>query len=421
MTESRKTAFTILLRCEKDTAYSNIALSAALSVSEMSQADKAFTSELVYGTLERRLSLDFFLSKLSDRKIDEIDRKIVIILHMALYQLLYLDRVPAHSICNEAVEMTKTLASASAAGFVNAVLRNFLRKKAALREEFEKHADLSARYSVSQSIVNLLLMEYGPEKAVSILEGLNQNRKLSLSVNTGKITTERLAETLKGTISDFDTVTLEKQGNIERLPGFSEGWFFVQDRASAKAVTVLNPKPGETVFDVCAAPGGKSIKAAVLMRGTGTVVSRDLHQNKLKLLEASSKRLGLNNIHCEAFDSTREDPENAEKADKVICDAPCSGLGVLSKKPEIRYKNAQDFERLPEIQLKILTQSAKLLKENGCILYSTCTVNQNENGGVVERFLSENPGYSREYEEQILPDIENDGFYIAIIRKKIVY
>ena len=342
--------------------------------------------------------------------------------------------IPDFAAVNETVKLTKNPGERS---FVNAVLRRAADSKNDLpypKREKNVLRYLSVKYSVPLALVKHFKSVFGEGDTEKLLEAFSEEKRLSLTVNTRKTTREALMSEL----SDFaplcsqytdNGIVLGEKTPPSRLPGFDSGEFFIQDEASRIATAVLSAEEGNTVIDVCAAPGGKSFAAAIKVGKCGSVYSFDIHASKLSLIESGAKRLGLDNIKVGCRDATSPDEELAGKADRVICDVPCSGLGVLSKKPDIRYKDLSSLTELPELQYSILEESAKYLKRGGYLVYSTCTLNPSENENVTDKFINEHKEFS--YEKISLGDISSDsgkitllphihgtdGFFVALIKR----
>ena len=421
---AREAALISLLRCEAQGKYSNLELSSAIKKHGLDGAEKALFTRLVYGVIERKITLDHVIGKFSDIPTDKIDADAAMILRIGLYQFYYLDRIPESAIVNEAVESAKKRKK-SAAGFVNAILRSAVRagKKIPLPPETEKEY-LSVRYSLPDGLIRMFSEQYGREGCMEILEGIDRVPYTALAVNTLKISREELAGMLTdaGCAAQIPLSPPNALYLVNGLPrtaeeAIAQGLCFVQDVSSQRAVEALSPAPGETLVDVCACPGGKSFYAAILMRNGGRIVSRDLHANKLSLVRNGAVRLGFSMIETEAADASVPDPSYTGIADKVICDVPCSGLGVIAKKPDIRFKDIDGFARLTETQYAIITASSGYLKVGGRLLYSTCTLNKNENESVVQRFLSEHDGFRAVETRTSFPCIYNDGFFHAVIER----
>ncbi|MBQ3593586.1 MAG: 16S rRNA (cytosine(967)-C(5))-methyltransferase RsmB [Clostridia bacterium] len=408
MTDSRITAYNILLKCEKSGAYSNIELSGSLSKANLDDRDKAFVTNLTYGVLSRLITLDAIISKLYNKNISKLDKSVLVILRMGLYQLKYMDKVPENAAVYESVELCKKFVNRGAAGLVNGILRSFVRSGADVENT------LDVQYSCDESICEMLISQYGEEVAKNVLDSFFTPRKIYATVNTLAISVQEIAKKHYAVIVDEATVEI-KSSVIDKINDSNE--FFVQDITSSKAVEMLSPEENDTLADICAAPGGKSLKAAIMMKNKGSITSFDLHSNKLLLLDKSAKRLGIDIIKTAQGDGTVRNPNLADKFDKIICDVPCSGLGVIARKPEIRYKKTSDFEGLYAVQGKILKNASTYLKKGGKLLYSTCTINKKENEECVKAFLENNSGYRLVKEKLYLPTDDNDGFYAAIIER----
>ena len=425
---ARELAYGLLTKAENSRQYSNIALDNALSKSDLSPIDKGLVSAIFYGVLERRLTLDYQISQLSSRKLEEIDISALIALRMGIYQIIYLDRIPAHAAINETVE----LCPKKLRGFTNAILRSFLRgKKLFLPEKNDTVNYLSVRYSISVPLLKRFLLIFGEEDTVALLEALNQPQKTTVRANT--LLTDRdslLMNIPNSTPTKNSSNGIYVKGSVRELYGFNEGLFFVQDEASQICVEALGAKPDELIMDICACPGSKSFGAAIEMNNKGNIFAFDLHENKLSLVINNAKRLRIDIINTAKRDGRDFLEDFKEKADRIICDVPCSGFGVLAKKPELRYKDPNESSALPKIQSDILDNACRYLKKGGTLIYSTCTLFPEENEDNVQTFLSRHPDFSLVpwsvgsiYADNgmitLLPHIHNtDGFFIAkLIRK----
>jgi len=424
-TNIRAVALTVLDKCTASGQYSNIALDTALKRNELSIADRGLLTSLVYGTLEHLLTLDHFISALSSRGLDELDGHTRNLLRLGLYQLAFLDRVPDHAAVNETVE----LAPKRTRGFVNAILRAFLRadKQIPLPDrDCDPIAYLSARYSFAPAICEKFLSIFGFDCTERLLTSFCAPPSVTLRVNTLKTTRRSLLREL--TEQGFDAVeTLESphgillRGNapVPSLPGFSDGLFFVQDEASQLCVEALDARPDMRAIDVCACPGSKSFGIAASMENRGTLLSCDLHQNKLSLVKSGAERLGVSIIEVLGRDAREPNPDWIGAFDRVLCDVPCSGFGVFAKKPELRYKDPAQSAGLPEIQLAILRNASTFLRAGGLLVYSTCTLLPEENEENIARFLQTSPDLSLLRERTLTPDVDGtDGFYFAVLQKR---
>ena len=416
----RKAAWDTLCRCEREGQYSNLAIDTVLKKSDFSEQDRALFTQLVYGTVERQVTLDAWIDELAAQPPEPAVR---VLLRTGLYQIAFLDRVPDHAAVNETV----ALAPRRAAGFVNAVLRAFLRRGKRIeppRADGDPEGNLAVRFSVCRPLAGELIRAFGFERAEQICRAYGQKPPVCLRVNTLKTTADDLAARLRG--EGYDTEPLGADGLLLRgnapvagMAAFSEGLFFVQDEASQRCVRALDARPGMTVLDVCACPGSKSFGAAIDMKNEGAVLSFDLHPSKLSLVENGAARLGISILSTAARDARDPLPEWEGRADRVICDVPCSGFGVVAKKPDLRLKDPAASSGLPAIQAAILERSATLLAPGGLLVYSTCTVFPAENAGVVEPFLRAHPAFVCEGQTSLYPDTDGtDGFYFAVLRRK---
>lgn len=394
--DPRRLAVESLVKWEKQGKYTGLEAAAVLGRDELCGADRGLYSALVYGVVERAVTLDYIIDKYSTIPAEKLEPVVRAVLRAGLYQLLYMDRIPDHAAVSESVGM----APKRAAGFVNGVLRSFIRndKKFDLpKKEYSLAAYFSVKYSVPEELCELFLCSYGKADAEGILSSSFGGDRLCLRVNTLKCSAAEAREKLsdmgaKSRVSEIVPDVIITSGN-EFLSGIDEGLWFVQDEASAAAVQVLSPEKDSAVIDMCAAPGGKSFGCAIIMENTGTVRSFDIHENKLSLIREGAERLGIDIITAAVGDAKAPAPELWESADYVICDAPCSGLGVMSKKPDIRYKSVSDIAGLTAVQYDVLCGAAKCVRRGGVLMYSTCTLNPAENEGVFKRFLEEHPDF----------------------------
>ncbi len=429
---AREIALDILKKTEASGGYSNIAIDTACRRYGLDERDRSLVSILVLGTIEQRITLDYYISRLS--RAGELDMDTRLVLRMALYQLSCLDRLPAYAVVNDAVNMTKSRAK----GFVNAVLRSFLRAncKIEIAGEHNSPEYMSIRYSIPIELCRLYIDTWGAERCHKIFDIFNSAPATTLRINTMRISRDeyekRLIEAgIKYSLPDdaLDAISIDG-GAVTSLYGFAEGLFFIQDAASQYCVRALDVQEGQTVIDTCACPGSKSFGCAIDMKSVGKVYSFDLHKSKLSLIESGAERLGINIIKTAERDAREPLEALFGQADRVLCDVPCSGFGVVAKKPEIRYKDIASTERLPEIQREILDESAKYLKRGGVLVYSTCTVLARENEDVVRDFLEGHPEFTpcdfelgRARSEggmlSLAPDTHGcDGFFIAKLKKK---
>ena len=437
MADPRLTVVKMLMKMESSEAYSNLLLDHAFNEAELSDRDKAFAAALFYGVLERRLTLDHVIRTNSKIAFEKLDKAAVQILRTGLYQLLYMPSVPESAAVNESVKMCKKLKCFSAQGFVNGMLRSFIRsgkKISYLGISPEKR--LSVEYSCPEWLTEKFISEYGMDFAVRALKASVGKPPVYARVNVLRTTTDKvIAELAKQRIKAapypglVNCIRLEKAGDIEKCAPFRQGLFHVQDISSQLCCLTLRPVVNETVLDVCAAPGGKSFTLAELMGNNEKLYSMDLHDMRVGLIEDGAARLGIKIITAMQNDASKFNGA-LPQADRVLCDVPCSGFGVIRRKPEIKYKPPEEFAGLPEIQYQILETSARYVKSGGTLVYSTCTLSRAENDDVADRFAASHPEFMPivqpvplsapgDYKRTYCPD-ENggDGFFTASFRRK---
>ena len=374
--------------------------------------DRAFAESIIFGTLERKITLEFILSKVLRKETKE---DVKILLMTGIYQIFFMDKVPDNAACDETVEIAKSIFGKNTAGFVNGVLRNICREKDRFFKEIET-SDEYIRYSVNNDLFHLIKEQY-PEDYRGIFSAYFGKSPLFLRVNTLKSDTKNVSKLCNGEI--LGNTMVRCSDSPLAVSNLESGEFYIQGYCSQTAVEILGAKSGETVVDVCACPGGKTLGAAIDMENTGQIYSFDIHKNKLSLINKSAQKLGIDIIQTEKQDARTTKCELLEKADRVICDVPCSGTGVMGSKPEIKYKSPEDFKGLYPTQKAIIRAAAKYLKVGGTMVYSTWSINRLENEIVVNGFLSENSGFKLQYEKTFLPFEEGfEGFYVAkIIRE----
>lgn len=431
---ARKLAAELLMQREKTEGYSNILLDAALERSDLDARDKKFCSALYYGVLERQLTLDHIIKKYSKKPPEKLDNAVLQILRTGLYQLLFMEHIPDTAAVSESVKLTKKFRKASASGFVNAVMRSFLRDEKKIEYPKENFEKLSVMYSVPVWLVKRLCESLGEKAACDFFSDALDPPPLTIRRNPLVISEEELLSGLsKYGIEKHscipDAYILTKGGNVRNDDVFRKGGFHVQDTASQLCAMALDAKEGMTVLDLCAAPGGKTFTIAELMNGKGKVYAFDLFPKRAGLIEKGAERLHLENVTAQAGDASIYNG-NLPMADMVLCDVPCSGTGVIRRKPEIRYKSEEEIAELPYIQKKILENAARYVKTGGILLYSTCTVLKEENEKIADGFLKEHP----EFEPvPLLPSVDeklsgsmitllpsyfgSDGFFMAKFRR----
>lgn len=442
MTNVRKIAYTVLCRVLDEGAYSALALNAAVKENSLEKRDASFLSALVYGVLERLLTLDEIIRQYSSVRLKKIEKKTLMALRLGVYQLIFMDKVPDSAAVNESVKLIKKLGLYQSSGFVNAVLRAIIRndKQYKLPDEKDTVSYFRIKYSCPEEIVEMFLETYGKENTERILGDLSGRPPVTVRVNTLKTTKEALTSSLTEQGIEVEDISflenslhLYHTGSIECLREFEEGLFYVQDAASQLACEILGAREGETLCDVCSAPGGKSFYSAIRMNNRGKIFSYDIYPHKTQLILGTASRLGIDIITAQVRDAA-ENGSDLPVCDRVLCDVPCSGLGILRRKPEIRYKKDTNIDFLPHLQYSILCMSVNSLPTGGEVMYSTCTLNPKENREVVEKFLLQHPefspvpltlpeGFERMFDEPshmltILPGFYNtDGFFIAKFRK----
>jgi len=427
---ARDIATAALFAFRRNSAWADGFLKDALKDSGLSKRDASLASQITYGVLQNLSLIDFYISEFSSIKMNKISPRIIDILRVGIYQLLFLDRIPDHAIVNEAVKAARR-DNPRAAGFVNAILRKISGDK-----NLPIPKDLAVKYSHPQWLVNKLQSIYGDETE-TILADNNKTPPICARVNTLVVSSEELiAELTEKEVTAVvhpwlsDCVILSETGDMSALSPFNEGKFHICDPASQMCARVLAVRPGMRVLDTCAAPGGKSFTIAQCLKGEGELVSCDIHKHKIELLKKGAERLHIKNLTAALLDGRQWKDDWRESFDAVLCDVPCSGIGVIRKKPEIRFKREEDISRLPEIQLDILRNASGYVKKGGCLVYSTCTILPEENGSVIDEFLAENGSFVREEMELSCPNGENageitllphkndcDGFFICKLRR----
>ena len=434
---ARETALQALMACRQEGAWSNAVLKDLIRRDRLDPRDAGLATRLCYGVLQNRMKLDFYLSQLLTMKLRDLHPVARDILHMGLYQLFEMDKIPESAAVNESVALTKKyVKNPKAPGLVNGVLRSAVRRK----DQLEAPKSYEDRYSHPAELIALLKGSLPKGTLEPMLIAHNEAPRTVVQVNTCRTSAEELKARLASegvTAEDHlwmkDALVLSGTGDLEKLPTFREGLFYVQDPAAKLAILCARlPEEGCRVLDCCSAPGGKSFAAAIAMGGRGSITSCDIHPHKLPLIEKGAQRLGFENITTRHQDATAFVPEWEGAMDCVIADVPCSGLGIIRKKPDIRYKAPADMERLPNLQLKILQKQAQYVKPGGVLMYSTCTLVQRENEDVVQTFLAHNKEFYLEklplpehFQENttgmmaLIPgQHDTDGFFIARMRRK---
>lgn len=441
MANARKTALQALIHMEEQDSYSNLVMQKTLSDAKLSEADKSLCTALFYGVIERRITLDYLIARFSSRKLQKLEPPVRGALRLGLYQLLFLDKIPPSAAVNESVKLVQQSGCRSASGFVNGVLRSVQRAlplERLLEEIQEETERRSIRYSCPRWLVELWQNAY-PADAEALLASTVTAPAPVIRVNTLRVSPEELRETLEGkghTVRPVPglpaALEVENLRGIERMPEYQTGLFTVQDASSQLCVRALLAAPGEQVLDICSAPGGKAFTCAQEMKNKGVIDALDLYSHKAELIRRGAERLGLSIIRAGVSDASQYH-EEFRLYDRVLCDAPCSGLGVIRKKPEIKYRDFSSNADLIALQHCILENASRYVKPGGRLIYSTCTLNPAENERQVERFLREQRDFSSgalpedfprgggEAMITLMPQKDGtDGFFIAVLERKQV-
>lgn len=439
---SRQIALQALLRVENDTSYSNITLDTMISKSGLSKRDIALATNIFYGVIEKKLLIDYNLSLFSNYPINKLDKTILMILRMGIYQIFFMDKIPNSASVNESVKLCKENNLYSASSYINGTLRAITRSNELKypNKQKSKNKYLSIKYSCPEQIIKLWRTSYGEKNTIEILSSLDGRPPLTTRVNTTKISVEDLKKsferngvTVKNSTIVENALLLENTGSVENLKEYKSGFFHIQDIASQICCEILKPQENNIVIDTCSAPGGKTFTLAELMNNKGKIIAGDLYQSRLNLVNSGAKRLSLDIISTKDFDATKTN--DLPMADRILCDVPCSGLGIIRRKPELRYKNELGLDTLPDLQYLILCNCSRFVKKGGLIVYSTCTLNPKENNLNARRFLREHNDFEpfeiklpknikRGFDENpneltLFPHINNtDGFFISIFKKR---
>ncbi|PWW06214.1 16S rRNA (cytosine967-C5)-methyltransferase [Paenibacillus cellulosilyticus] len=454
---AREVALDVLIKVEREQAFSNLVLNTALQHAELSRPDAGLATELVYGTIQRKLSLDYALAELASKGLAKLEPWVLQLLRLSAYQILFLDRVPAHAAVNEAVTIAKRRGHAGISGMVNGMLRNLIRRREELSSEaaagqrgLSPARRIALRHSYPEWLAARWIAAYGEAAAESICAAGNEPPRASIRVNPLRGTRDNAISMLADAGIEAEASTLSPYGVVARRGGsladtigFRDGRWTVQDESSMLVAQAAQPAPGMTVLDCCAAPGGKSTHLAELMRNEGRVIANDLHPHKRALVEQQAQRLGLSCIEAVTGDAAELGSRFAPSSfDIVLLDAPCSGLGVIARKPEIKWtKSEDDIAAIASIQHQLIDSVASLVKPGGRLVYSTCTIERDENEKQIERFLKQHADYELDTnwpdellaslreagavgadfrgDVQLLPShVGSDGFYIATLRRR---
>ncbi len=416
MINPREIALKAIYDIEFNGAYSNMVLKKSLN--GMEERDKSLVTALVYGTVDKKITLDYVISRLSKIKIKKISKYILIILRMGIYQLMYMDKIPESAAVNESVKLARRYGHSASAGFVNGVLRSAV--KFSIEYPEDKTEYLSVKYSFPPHLCEKWQKEFGFEFTEDLLKAFGESAPLTLRPNLLKITAEQLSDKLNDTglrSQVRDGAVMCSGFDVAGNELYKKGFYTVQDLSAQHTARILAPKAGNTVIDMCSAPGGKTTHMAELMDNKGKIYAFDVYEHKLELVRKNAERLGISIISARLADGSNFIPELSKTADRVLCDVPCSGLGIIRRKPEIKWNREQNSD-FTDIQRKILENGAKYLKTGGELVYSTCTIENEENGAVTGTFLEDNKDFEKLYEKTFYPHTDNsDGFYICKMKR----
>lgn len=424
---ARESALKILYKIEEENGYSNLVLDEYIEAKreKLSVKDVNFISEMVYGVVTWKLTIDTILAKHSKIKINKISKWVKMILRIGIYQIVFLDKVPKRAAVNESVNLCKKYGYKSV-NFVNAILRKVEKSDYEELSKIENEVErISTMYSMPIWMVEKLLQEYGSQKAEEICIHSNQKPKMTIRVNTLKTTIQELKKKMEQREIQYEEADLENFLFIKQIKGisnldlFKEGFFTIQDEGAGNIGYFVNPKENEMVLDACSAPGGKTTHLAELMKNKGKIEAWDLHVNRIKLVEQNAKRLGISIITTKQKDALQYEEKYKEKFDKILLDVPCMGLGVIKRKPDIKWKKTkEDIADLVRVQKEILQICSQYLKPGGKIVYSTCSILKEENEKVIEEFIH-GKDFDIIEQKNILPEQNTDGFFMCKLRKML--
>ena len=427
MASAREAVLKGLYRIDTEEAYTNQVLKEILDSAAVLPVDRGFVTELLTGVVRNRLRLDYVIEQFSKIKLKKLSPWVHQVLRMGIYQILFMDRVPDSAACNESVKLARRYSHGGAQGYVNGLLRSVAREKGKISLPEDKTERMSVEYSCPQWLTEKLVCQYGADTCEKILKASQEKFPVSLRVNRLRATAEELQKRLEteGITALPDPnhpyrLLVEGALNVAESQAYRDGLYSIQNSSSMAAIEMLSPKPGDTILDLCAAPGGKTAYAAELMENRGKVVAFDIHPHKTKLIAKSAKRLGISIVEVSVQDATEFLPVWEQKADKILADVPCSGIGVIHKKPDIKWhRTLEDVAELCKIQKKILRNAARYVKPAGVLVYSTCTILREENQEQIGAFLQENSDFVLEKEQTLFThETGGSGFYIAkLIRK----
>lgn len=428
--KTREIALKILYKIDKEKAYSNIALNEEIKENrkKLEEKDIGLISEIVYGVTTWRLTIDEIIKKYSKIKIKKISPWILNILRMGIYQIIFLDKIPKSAAVNESVNLAKRYGHSSSSNFVNAILRKV--EKSDYKEFFQIDDNIekiSKTTSMPIWIIEELLKNNNIETVEQICKNSNLKPKITIRINNLKTNKKEIEQKLKGKNIEYketeyeDFLIFEKIKNVENLDLFKEGLFTIQDISAGQTAKILNPQKGEYILDACAAPGGKTTYIAEIMGNEGQILAWDIYEHRTKLIEENADRLGITIIKTEVKDASIYNNELKEKFDKILLDVPCLGIGVIKRKPDIKWqRKVEDVKEIADIQKRILENCSKYLKSGGYLVYSTCSIIKEENENIIFQFLKENNNFKIVENNiiNIIPDNEKDGFFICKLQKK---
>ena len=426
--KARAAAVKVVFEVNERGAYSNIALAKTLKTENLNDIDRRFCTELIYGTIKMGQSIDWIISKFVNRPLKKIDPKILSILRVGIYQIFFLNKVPNSAAVNESVELAKKI-SISSSKFVNAVLRSAIREPDKSKFPKDDSAEsIALNFFHPKWLIERWIKQFGVEQTKAICAADNETPPLTLRVNTLKTNRAEILDkltsqginALPSTLTEEGIIIINGAGSLDNLDVLNQGYCQVQDESSMLVAHELAPKSGEFIIDCCAAPGGKATHIAELMKNDGHIIAADIHDHKIKQIKSNAERLDIKIIEPLLLDAREIGDKFKNKADKILVDAPCSGLGVLRRKADLRWKkNLQELKNLPKFQSEILNSAANALKIGGTLIYSTCTLEINENQNVINKFLESHKDFKLEHMKTFLPHIDKtDGFFIAHLSRK---
>lgn len=418
---ARNLALNVLYDVFKNGAFVSLSLKKNLSLTDLSNVDRSFATELVYGVVKNKTRLDFIISKYSKQKLKKLSDYILLILRMGVYQIIFLDKIPESAAVNESVKLARKYGHNASAGFVNAVLRNVARTGDVLYPKGREYCEIF--YSHPKPLVDMLFSQYG-ETAFEIIKNNSLVAPVTVRVNRLKTSVRDIKKMLEergifyGETTEEYVLKISGYGDISSLDLYKDGYITPQGLSSYIDAKLVDPKEGEVIFDLAAAPGGKTTALAEMSNDGAKIYAFDLYEHKINLINKNCDRLGIKNVSASLNDSTLFSEELAGRADKVLADVVCSGIGIIRKKPDIKWnRDFSDFSDLLKIQSEIIENASRYLKKGGKLVYSTCTLNKSENEDIIRHFLKEHD-FSVEYEKTILPGGDFDGFYICSMIKE---